>query len=395
MPITHWNKVTGEIILNELRILYPSSVYPEKSGGYLRTFNIAKLISEKFNAVNIFATDETMEYSGVKDGIGIVQDIKYMGKLDKYYYYLEALFSAKYSLKCSNKVFNNSNKDNVLFLLESPYFFNLLKQKKIGRYILDEHNVNWELLKYPSFDLKTKLYNKLALKRDKLLEINALKNASHILVCSDRDKQIIIQELPETNDKITIIPNCIDFSEYKNYLKNNSIEKSKTKDGNCVLFMGLLSYSPNTDAVFSICNKIAPYFEKNIKFIIIGKDPPKIRKPDNVEFLGYVDDLKKYILNSDICIAPLRYGSGTRFKILEYMAMGKPVISTSKGAEGIDYTQDENIIIEDDIDAFAKRIKELLNDNERRNWMGRKAINLIKHKYDWKIYKKVLFDIFE
>ena len=172
-------------------------------------------------------------------------------------------------------------------------------------------------MKFPSFDLKTKLYNTLALNRNKLLEINALKKASHILVCSERDKQIIIQELPETNDKITIIPNCIDFSEYENYLINNSIEKSETKDGNCILFMGLLSYPPNRDAVFSICNKIAPYFENNIKFIIIGKNPPKIRKPDNVEFLGYVDDLKEYILNSDICIAPLRYGSGTRFKILD------------------------------------------------------------------------------
>lgn len=381
-------------MMNELRILYPYKVYPEKDGGYLRTFNIAKLISGKFEVENIFATDETIEYSGIVDGIGIVQEKKYLSAIDKYKYYLEALFSKEHSLRCPNKAFQNYSKDNMIFLLESPYFYNLLKKKHIERYILDEHNVNWELFAYPTFKLKYKFYNTLAFKRDKLHEINALKNASHILVCSNRDKQIIIEEVPETNDKITIIPNCIDFGEYEKYLKYDTIEKSDSNEVTYVLFVGLLSYPPNTDAVFSICNKIAPNFKDEVKFIIVGKNPPNISKPDNVEFLGYVTDLKKHIQNSDICIAPFRYGSGTRFKILEYMAMGKPIISTAKGAEGIDYTQDENIIIENDIDSFAKRIRELLNNKERRNRLGRNAINLIKHKYDWKIYKEELYDIF-
>lgn len=381
-------------MMNELRILYPYKVYPEKDGGYLRTFNIAKLISGKFEVENIFATDETIEYSGIVDGIGIVQEKKYLSAIDKYKYYLEALFSKEHSLRCPNKAFQNYSKDNMVFLLESPYFYNLLKKKHIERYILDEHNVNWELFAYPTFKLKYKFYNTLAFKRDKLHEINALKNASHILVCSNRDKQIIIEEVPETNDKITIIPNCIDFGEYEKYLKYDTIEKSDSNEVTYVLFVGLLSYPPNTDAVFSICNKIAPNFKDEVKFIIVGKNPPNISKPDNVEFLGYVTDLKKHIQNSDICIAPFRYGSGTRFKILEYMAMGKPIISTAKGAEGIDYTQDENIIIENDIDSFAKRIRELLNNKERRNRLGRNAINLIKQKYDWKIYKEELYDIF-
>jgi glycosyltransferase involved in cell wall biosynthesis len=112
--------------------------------------------------------------------------------------------------------------------------------------------------------------------------------------------------------------------------------------------MGLLSYPPNADAVRNICNIIAPDFDDAVEFIIAGNNPPKIKnKPKNVKFLGYVDDLKKHISKSDICIAPLMFGSGTRFKILEYMALGKLVVSTAKGAEGIDYTHDENIIIVD------------------------------------------------
>lgn len=158
------------------------------------------------------------------------------------------------------------------------------------------------------------------------------------------------------------------------------LDNERRKRGNAafyVLFVGLLTYAPNVDALYTICNKIAPNFGNDVKF------------------LGYVDDVKKYILESDICMAPLRYGSGTRFKILEYMAMGKPVISTAKGVEGVDYIPNKDVIIEDNIDAFSERIQELLEDKRKREDIGENAMELIKQKYDWKIYQKTLHGIYD
>lgn len=117
--------------------------------------------------------------------------------------------------------------------------------------------------------------------------------------------------------------------------------------------------------------------------------------PDNVLIMGYVDDIKREILNSDLCIAPLEHGSGTRLKILEYFAMGKPVISTSKGAEGIEYTPRKDIIIEDDIHKYPQIIETLIDDEKEKGRLGRNAKTLIKDKYDWKIYEKPLFKVYE
>jgi glycosyltransferase involved in cell wall biosynthesis len=113
-----------------------------------------------------------------------------------------------------------------------------------------------------------------------------------------------------------------------------------------------------------------------------------------VHFSGYISNLKQVIAEADICIAPIRSGSGTRLKILEYMAMGKPVISTSKGAEGIEYTDGLNIIIEDTIDKYPEIIRQLLDDEKKRGALGREARKLIEEKYNWDLYRKPLEKIY-
>jgi glycosyltransferase involved in cell wall biosynthesis len=143
-----------------------------------------------------------------------------------------------------------------------------------------------------------------------------------------------------------------------------------------------------------ICRTIAPTSPKNYQFTIAGKNPPSIAHPGNVQFTGYVADIRVIIAEADICIAPIRSGSGTRLKILEYMAMGKPVIATSKGAEGIEYTDGLNIIIEDTIEKYPEVIQALLDDEMRRSTLGREAVKLIKEKYDWDLYRKPLEKIY-
>lgn len=376
-------------MIKPINILSSTPLYPNKSGGYLRILNIAKLASS-ITDVSMFALHENIEYYGKIEGITLYQSKKYNGKLDKLGYYFSGLTSNNYSLRAPKEAF--SNYENSLIQIEGPYFYNLLKKMKITNYILDEHNVYWEFFNFPSYNLKEKIYNSVSCKRDKKIEIDAIKNATHTLVCSERDKLKILEEVPEAEENISIIPNCVCFSKYDHYKKNHKRDENEVSQ---ILFMGSLNYGPNIDAVSLICDKIAPTFKNNIKFIVIGKNPPSFDYPENVEVLGYVDDVKKYLLNSDICICPLRYGSGTRFKILEYMAMGKPVISTSKGAEGIDYTNGVNIIIEDNIDQYPIIISELLENKKRLSSIGKNAEILVQEKYDWILYKDTLKQIYE
>ena len=382
----------GVIMPDNLNVLYPDSLYPKTSGGSLRTLNMARLAQSTFHSVCVYCTDADTMYKGDLNGVHVCQSYKYRDRIDKYSYYTWGLFSRNFSLRPPECAFDDIN--SAAFQLEGPYFYNLLKKKGIKDYILNEHNVYWELLDFPAYSPKERLYHLLAAKRDKNIEIEALCNATQILVCSEQDKMVLSENIQNIEDKIIIIPNCVDFIQYKIYLKQHSsqINESGKKT---ILFTGGLSYPPNVDAVYTICNDIAPNFENNVEFIIAGDNPPTVKKPENVIFLGYVKDIMQTMLQSDICIAPLRYGSGTRFKILEYMAMSKPVVSTYKGAEGIEYTNHRDIIIEDDFTEFSGRIADLLENRAVGEWLSKNAQELVCQKYDWEIYRKPLHDAYE
>jgi glycosyltransferase involved in cell wall biosynthesis len=162
-----------------------------------------------------------------------------------------------------------------------------------------------------------------------------------------------------------------------------------------VVFVGKLDYFPNQDAAALICTEIAP-FAQDIKFIIVGSGRMEnIKIPPNVHFTGYVSDTKPYVADADLCICPIRYGAGTRFKIIEYMALKKPVIATSKGAEGLEVTDGKNIIIEDKIENYPHIIKNLIFDAGDCERIGAAARKLIELKYDWQKYANVLRDVYE
>lgn len=156
-----------------------------------------------------------------------------------------------------------------------------------------------------------------------------------------------------------------------------------------VLFLGPLSHWPNQDAVLYFYHSIFPIIKeakKDVDLLIVGKDseilPTAIKEDKNVCLLGFVDDIKP-LLEDAISIAPIRYGSGTRTKILNYMACGSPVVSTSLGSEGIDVTHGENIIIADEPHEFAVAVTNLMKDDKLRRRISIGGYNLVKEKYQW------------
>jgi glycosyltransferase involved in cell wall biosynthesis len=371
----------------ELRILHRKGIYPNTSGGSMRTLNIARLAGETFSRTTVFSMDNSADYDGIIEGINVVQEKELHSVSDMFRYYSQAITAKELMVPYTKRAFENPK--NVLFQIEDPLLYPLLKKKGISQFILDEHNVNWEMFATPQPDLKKQIYAKIAFRRDKENEKTALQQATYVICCSYRDREILVNEIPEIADRISVIPNCVNLNDYPPVHQSGFHER----DGH-ILFVGTLSHPPNTDAVKLICRTIAPTSPKNYQFTIAGKNPPSIAHPGNVQFTGYVADIRVIIAEADICIAPIRSGSGTRLKILEYMAMGKPVIATSKGAEGIEYTDGLNIIIEDTIEKYPEVIQALLDDEMRRSTLGREAVKLIKEKYDWDLYRKPLEKIY-
>jgi glycosyltransferase involved in cell wall biosynthesis len=121
-------------------------------------------------------------------------------------------------------------------------------------------------------------------------------------------------------------------------------------------------------------------------FWAVGRRPPRRLQAlaSNVEVVtGAVEDIRPYLAKAALCVVPLRSGSGTRIKIFEAMAMGKAVVSTTLGAEGLPVRHGENIILADDPADFARRVVDLLRDPPHRQRLGQAARQLVEESYGW------------
>ncbi len=158
-----------------------------------------------------------------------------------------------------------------------------------------------------------------------------------------------------------------------------------------LIYNGALTYDANFDAMEFFLRDVFPLLKDqrpNVSLRITGKydGVPVERLPlgDGAELTGYLDDIRPAVAQSWICVAPLRVGGGTRLKILEAMALGTPVVSTSKGAEGLKVTHGENILIADDPNDFAQTLVRLFGDENLRAKLSANGRRLVEEKYSWK-----------
>jgi glycosyltransferase involved in cell wall biosynthesis len=188
-----------------------------------------------------------------------------------------------------------------------------------------------------------------------------------VFVCSNVDRATLAQRYPEFGaEKFHVLPNVLRLPPKPLPCPGGSHEPT-------LLFVGTLTYTPNVDAIRYFCSDILPILRRRLdhsfRVYIVGRSPPlEITRLQEVHpeicVRGNVPDLAEYYAQADVVIVPLRMGGGTRIKILEAMGYGRPVVSTSVGAEGLEFSHDREIIIADDAEAFASRCAALLADRD-------------------------------
>jgi len=259
--------------------------------------------------------------------------------------------------------------------------------------VVDSHDVFQALrIKHP---------NRLRKVLEVFLEKTSYKYAEIILTVSEKEKELLVR-YGVRRDKIVVIPNGVDINAF--IQSSSSIDpQSHFGPKNChkVIFVGNMEYLPNWEAASVIASKIAPNVQnriKNVEFVIVGRLSKKMQlskcNSSNVIFTGTVQDVTEFLTASDIAIAPLLHGSGTRLKILEYFSCGLPVVSTSIGVEGLDVNDGVHVLVEDDVDNFALRIIELIENRKLSVELGEAARELVVEKYDWGIIAKRLENVY-
>lgn len=187
-----------------------------------------------------------------------------------------------------------------------------------------------------------------------------LEDIALVTVTSDNER-ILFADLLQRPDQCLVVPNVLDVREY--------VGDFGPRDYNSLLYAGSFSYGANYDAVKwfaqQVFERIADreYLKVRVTGNTAGRDLTPLQQAcPQIEFTGFVDDIRPYFAQSGICIVPILAGGSTRLKIIEAMAWGTPVVSTRIGAEGLDVTHNQDILLADTPDEFATCIERLLHE---------------------------------
>jgi hypothetical protein len=208
-------------------------------------------------------------------------------------------------------------------------------------------------------------------------ERRGVKSAARTLVCSQVDA-VRMRKLFRT-DAVDVIPNALPLPE-----RVTPIVANKQ-----MLMVGAYGYHPNEDAAEFFITEVLPRIRRRVpeaELHLVGALPQKIpsyhRKPVGVKFLGYADDLPATYAASRIVICPIRYGGGTRVKLVEAAGWGKPIVSTTIGAEGLGMVHGNDALIADTAESFADACISLLTDDELCRAVARGARSLAEQSFD-------------
>lgn len=281
--------------------------------------------------------------------------------------------------------------DFILFegLFLSPYLQTVRTFSK-AKCILRAHNVEWliwkRLAKATKNPLK-KAYLYFLSDRLKRYENKVINNFDAIIAISEIDKNLFLRD--GCNIPIEVAPTGMNTAKYKN------IEQMDA-DSLSLFHLGSMDWLPNIEAVDWLLKDIWPLIQQKstkVHLFLAGKNMnPKYFsiKSKNLIVAGEIKDALKFMENKQIMVVPLLSGGGIRIKILEGLAAGKVIVSTSTGAEGINYTDKKNILIADTPEDFTKTILSLLNNPNLLNNIAREAQILARTQYDNNLIGKKL-----
>jgi len=266
--------------------------------------------------------------------------------------------------------------------IESSTFSRLRISRGEHVVVLDEHNIEFEthlraFRTEPS--IGRKLYGLAEYFKGRRDEIRAWRMADGCTFTSAREERLMRAIVARKST--AVVPNGVDVT----YFRPTEV----APDPDSIVFTGLMSYRPNVDAVTYFARAVLPLIRRarpSVKFTVVGRDPAAdvLRLVDRgVEVTGAVPDVRPFVSSAAVVAVPLRFGSGTRLKIAEGLAMGKAIVSTTLGAEGIDVHHGQEILIADRADAFAEQVIRLMRDPALATRLGSNGRTFAEARLTW------------
>jgi glycosyltransferase involved in cell wall biosynthesis len=248
--------------------------------------------------------------------------------------------------------------------------------------VLDEHNVEHNLLRRASLverSLLRKTFGYVERWKFRREEQAACRRAAWCTFTSALERDLMERDVPLAGS--AVIPNGVDLAYFQ--------PARPAAGGRGIVFTGRMDYRPNTDAVLHFVRDILPLIRRaqpDVAFTVVGGGAPAEVKrvaADGIVLTGVVPDVRPYLRDADVVVAPIRFGAGTRLKVLEALAMARPLVSTAVGCEGIDVVSAEHLLIADSPRDFAGAVVRLLASPDAAASLGHRGRELVEERYGW------------
>ncbi len=369
--------------------------YPPDSGPKVKTYNLIKYLTRhhEVTLVSFVRGNQTDHIRHLKKYCRAVHTVPMARSLFRDAWYMARSFmtGTPFLILRDDSAAMRNVVDTVC--LDNPYDAVHADQLNMAQYaqraparlrVLDEHNALW-LLYQRLWETMPFGIRKCLLKRDwqllKRYEGRTCSDFDLVLAVSPEDKAAI-EETTGHPVPIRVIPIAIDTEESPALARN---------PGPCILHMGTMYWPPNIDAVRWFANRVYPLIRRqrpDVQFDVVGPRPPAEisalgAKGQGINVTGYVEDPEPYMKRSAVLVVPLLAGGGMRVKILNAMAAGIPVVSTTLGYEGIELQPGRDILVADTPESFAAQVLRVLNEPLLAEELSTNARNLVETKYHY------------
>ena len=394
----------------KILFLSPTVPFPLTDGGRIRVFNLLKQIAKKSDVTLLALETQATDADGIAElrqlgiRVHLVPNAPTLprvsfGTLVKAFLRRQPITVARYDLPAYRQKFRALIADQTFDLIHYEMFHTAQFRTETNLPgVLSQQNVDSAIWRRLCSETVNPFYKftywtqQLAFQRYERV-LSPMFNA--VTCTSDIDAAVFQHHCAE--GAIKIIPNGVDVTHY---LPDFSSEAPAH-----LIYIGSMDWYPNEDAVGFFADEVLPRIQEkvpDVAFSIVGGNPSvrvqKLAERDGVVVTGRVPEIKPYFAEATVFVVPLRIGSGTRLKILEALAMGKAIVSTTVGAEGLDLRDGEEIFIADEPIAFADAVTRLLTDSQLRRRIGENGRARVERDYDWRsigeklhgVYTKIL-----
>lgn len=366
--------------------------YPPYTGDKVRAFHIARYLGQRHDLTLAFLVDDSADLAEVDPLRRAIGQIEF-AKLWRPWGMINSLLGLVTGIPLTLRYFASKElRDRIARQLrEVDYDLIYISSSAMAQYVdwgtetpvvmdfVDVDSDKWTQLGQRTRSPLAWLY-RVEGRRLRGYEASVARSARLCVLATAAEEALLKTFAPWA--QTAVIPNGVDLKYFAPH--------EATVHDRVIIFTGAMDYLPNIDAVCYFCTDIYPRIRREVpevRFFIVGLNPAasvlRLSKLPGVVVTKAVPDVRPFYGRASVCVAPLRIARGVQNKILQAMAMGLPVVATSRACGGITARPEQDLLVEDDPARFAARVVELLKDPAARSAMGRRARAFVESDHAW------------